>query len=34
LVKDTRSGIETSDVQGVMDGNIHEFIKGFLMLDQ
>ncbi len=34
LVKDTRSGLETSDVQGVMDGNIHEFIKGFLMLDQ
>ena len=31
LVKDHRTGIETSDVQGVMDGDIGEFIKGYLM---
>ena len=31
LVKDVRTGVETSDVQGVMDGNLNEFIKAFLM---
>ncbi|MBI4428252.1 MAG: peptide chain release factor 2 [Ignavibacteriales bacterium] len=31
LVKDHRTGIETSDVQGVMDGEIDDFIKGYLM---
>ena len=31
LVKDNRTGIETSDVQGVMDGNLDEFIKAYLM---
>lgn len=31
LVKDVRTGIETSDVQSVMDGNLDEFIKGYLM---
>ena len=31
MVKDHRTNIETSDVQGVMDGNINMFIKGFLL---
>lgn len=30
LVKDLRSGHETSDVQGVMDGDLNAFIKAFL----
>jgi len=31
LVKDVRTGVETSNVQLVMDGDIDEFIKAFLM---
>jgi peptide chain release factor 2 len=31
LVKDLRTGVETSDVQGVMDGNLDDFIKSYLM---
>jgi peptide chain release factor 2 len=31
LVKDLRTGVETSDVQSVMDGNLDEFIKAYLM---
>jgi peptide chain release factor 2 len=31
LVKDLRSGKETSDVQGVMDGELNDFIKSYLM---
>ncbi|MFS8615536.1 MAG: peptide chain release factor 2 [Solitalea sp.] len=31
LVKDLRTGVETSDVQGVMDGDLNEFIKAYLM---
>ena len=31
LVKDHRTNIETSDTQGVMDGNLNQFIKGFLL---
>lgn len=34
LVKDVRTGTETSDVQAVMDGAIDPFIKSFLMSDQ
>ena len=30
LVKDLRSGYETSDIQGVMDGNIDAFIEAYL----
>ena len=32
LVKDVRTGHETSDVEGVMNGNIDEFLKAFLMM--
>jgi peptide chain release factor 2 len=31
LVKDLRTGVETSDVQKVMDGHLEEFIKSYLM---
>lgn len=32
LVKDVRSGYESSDVEGVMNGNIDEFLKAYLMM--
>ena len=32
LVKDVRTGTETADVDGVMDGEIDQFLKSFLML--
>jgi peptide chain release factor 2 len=31
LVKDVRTGHETSDAQGVLDGGLDEFLKAFLM---
>lgn len=31
LVKDNRTGHETSDAQGVLDGNLNEFMKAFLL---
>ena len=31
LVKDTRTGVERSDVQNVLDGQLDDFIKAFLM---
>jgi peptide chain release factor 2 len=30
MVKDLRTGVQTSDVQGVMDGDLDEFIHGWL----
>ena len=31
MVKDLRTGVETSNVQGVMDGDLDEFMKAYLM---
>ena len=31
MVKDVRTGVETSNVQAVMDGDLDEFIKAYLM---
>lgn len=31
LIKDARTGYETSDVQSVLDGDLNEFIKAFLL---
>jgi peptide chain release factor 2 len=31
LVKDLRTDYETSDTQGVLDGDINAFIKAYLM---
>jgi peptide chain release factor 2 len=31
LVKDHRTGFETSNIQAVMDGNLHQFIKAYLI---
>lgn len=33
MVKDARTAHETSDIQSVMDGNINDFIKAYLMMD-
>jgi peptide chain release factor 2 len=30
MVKDLRTGVQTSDIQGVMDGAIDKFIEGKL----
>jgi peptide chain release factor 2 len=30
MVKDLRTGVQTSDIQGVMDGDIDAFIEGKL----
>jgi peptide chain release factor 2 len=32
LVKDNRTGVETSDTQGVLDGELMPFIKGYLLM--
>ena len=32
LINDVRTGYETSDVDGVMNGNLDEFLKAYLMM--
>ena len=32
LVKDHRTGVESGNISSVMDGNIDDFIKGYLKL--
>ncbi len=34
MVKDLRTGVETSDVQGVMDGDLDRFVNGWLRAGQ
>ncbi|MBL7859316.1 MAG: peptide chain release factor 2 [Cyclobacteriaceae bacterium] len=34
LVKDARTGVESHDAQGVLDGDLDDFIKGFLLSAQ
>lgn len=34
LVKDARTGVESSDAQGVLDGDLDEFMKAFLLSSQ
>jgi peptide chain release factor 2 len=31
LIKDARTGFETSDVQSVLDGGLNDFIKAYLL---
>ena len=31
MVKDLRTGYETSDTQGVLDGDLNAFMKSYLM---
>ena len=31
LVKDLRTGVSTADTQGVLDGDLNEFMKAYLM---
>ena len=33
MVKDHRTGVETSNTQAVMDGEIDDFIEGYLLSD-
>ena len=32
LVKDNRTGVERSDVQNVLDGDLNDYIKAYLMM--
>ncbi|WP_302122021.1 peptide chain release factor-like protein, partial [uncultured Dialister sp.] len=34
LVKDNRTGVETGNIQGVMDGDLNPFIEGYLKMNK
>jgi peptide chain release factor 2 len=34
LVKDARTGVESHDAQGVLDGDLDDFIKAYLLEGQ
>ncbi|MFM7853921.1 MAG: peptide chain release factor 2, partial [Flammeovirgaceae bacterium] len=34
LVKDARTGVESHDAQSVLDGDLDDFIKAYLLQDQ
>ena len=33
-VKDNRTGVETGNIQGVMDGDLNPFIEGYLKMNK
>jgi len=33
LIKDLRTGTETGNVESVLDGNLNDFLKSFLMFN-
>ena len=34
MIKDVRTNIERGDVNNVLDGDINDFIKGFLLMSK
>jgi len=34
LIKDNRTGVERTDVQNVLDGDLNDFIKAYLLFGE